>query len=94
MTVTTFSQRYLAVFGASQFAGVNSGQVFHGPTGLEPADDVNQVFLGIDAENETVVDEGVSNSEALTATHGAGEEETQAQRQRTGVSATQATARP
>ena len=38
-------------------SGSQLGQAFHGPTGFEPGDGVDQVFVGIDAENETVVDE-------------------------------------
>ena len=55
--------------------GYQLGHARQGEASLEPVDGVLQIPARIDAQNEAVVDEGVSDGEALTPTVRASEKE-------------------
>jgi len=59
----------------SPACGGELGHAREGVAALELVDGVLEVAPGIDAEDEAVVDQGVSHGEAFTTAHGAGEEE-------------------
>src|SRR5450759_431731 len=58
----------------SPACGGELGHARQGVTALKLVDGVLQVAPGIDAEDQAVIDQGVSHREAFTAAHGAGEE--------------------
>ncbi|MEY4548940.1 MAG: hypothetical protein RL685_5135 [Pseudomonadota bacterium] len=60
--------------GGSPVPGNELGQATHRPARVELADDIEQVLVGVDAEQGAVVDEGVGGGEPLAAACGAGEE--------------------
>ncbi len=54
--------------------GGELGEASHGPSGGELGEDVLEVGLGIQAEEDAIVDEGIGDGEALSSAPRAGEE--------------------
>ena len=72
--LSLFQALLTGLVGGGPGPGDELGEPSHGPARLELADDVEQVEVGVDAEQGAVVDEGVGGGESLAAAGGACEE--------------------